>query len=84
MLFNVFRNDHNKGVKYTLNKFANDSKLAGTVVSVEGRKALQRDLDRLQSWAVINSVKFNTSRCQILHLVQGNPGYTYEGQEPGK
>ena len=45
--------------------------------SLEGREALQRDLDRLESWAITNCMKFNNSKCQILHLGQGNPGYTY-------
>ena len=46
--------------------------------SLEGREALQRDLDRLESWAITNCMKFNNSKCQILHLGQGNPAYTYK------
>jgi len=46
--------------------------------SVEGREALQRDLDRLESWAITKRMKFNKSESQILHLQQGNPGYTHK------
>ncbi|KAK4832961.1 hypothetical protein QYF61_026787 [Mycteria americana] len=32
----------------------------------KGSKVLQRDLNRLESWAVTNHIKFNRSKCQIL------------------
>ena len=59
-------------------KFADNTKLGGAVDSLEGREALQRDLGRLESWAITNRMKFNKSKCWILHLGQGNPGYTYK------
>ncbi|KAK4813849.1 hypothetical protein QYF61_001947 [Mycteria americana] len=66
------------GVKCTLRKFANDTKLGGAVDSLNGREALQRDLDRLESWAMTNHMKFIRSKCWILHLGRGNPGYMYK------
>ncbi|GAB0194946.1 sorting nexin-12 [Grus japonensis] len=72
-----------KGIKCMLSKFADNTKLGGAVDSLDSREALQRDLDRLDSWTITNCMKFNKSKCQILHLGQGNPGYTHKLQDEG-
>ncbi|GAB0181974.1 mitochondrial enolase superfamily member 1 [Grus japonensis] len=73
-LFNIFVGDRDSGIECTLSKFADDT--------LEGRDAIQRDLDRLERWARANRMKFNKAKGKVLHMGRRNPKHNYRlGEE---
>lgn len=57
--FNDFINNLEDGGDDTLSVFAGDTKFGGTDDMLEGRAAIQRDLDRCEEWDDSNIMKLN-------------------------
>ncbi|PKU48653.1 rna-directed dna polymerase from mobile element jockey-like [Limosa lapponica baueri] len=76
-LLSNFVGDMDSGIECSLGKFADDTKLCGVVDMLEGRDAIQKDLDRLERWACANLMKFSKAKCNVLHLCHGNPNHKY-------
>jgi len=83
VLFNIFIYDLDSGIECTLSKFADNIHLSAVVDMPEGRAAIQKDLNKLKKWALVNFMRFNNAKWKVLHLGWGNLQYQYRLENEG-
>ena len=77
LLFLIFINDIDKGIVSKLLKFADDTKLVGTVSSEVEIEQLRTDLERLYSWSIDWQMLFNTDKCKVMYFGYKNNTASY-------
>jgi len=73
VLFSIFTKHLDERIRCTLSKFADDTKLAGSVDQPERRQALQRDPDSLDQWTKANCMRFARPSARSCTLVTTTP-----------
>jgi ribonucleases P/MRP protein subunit RPP40 len=63
-------------------KFADDTKLFGSVGTLEDIEQIRRDLERLFDWPETWQMKFNLAKCMVMHIGGKNSKarYVVEGK----
>ncbi|XP_062894859.1 uncharacterized protein LOC134341044 [Mobula hypostoma] len=67
-LFTIYINDLDEGIKCSISKFVDDTKLGGCVSCEEDTKRMQGDLDRFGEWANSWQMQFNVDICEVIHF----------------
>ena len=78
VLFVILINDMPDYVESMCQLFADDAKIFRSVKSNEDNIILQRDLNKLSTWADRWQLPFNIVKCNSLHIGRHNPHHRYE------
>ena len=78
ILFNIFINDLDENIDVSLLlKFADDTKMGQVIESEEDQVHLQSCLNRIWDWTEKWGMRFNVSKCHVMHLGRTNPRFVY-------
>ena len=80
VLFVLYINDLPAHVNCGTKMFADDTKIYRQVSSIEDCKALQKDLQGLESWANTWQMQFHPNKCKVLRIGKNNPEFSYHMQ----
>jgi len=80
VFFNTLIKDLDSGIKCTLSKFADNTKVTGAAASTEGSDAICRELDKLEKWAHISLTRFNQANFKLLQLSHDHPRCVQTGR----
>ena len=83
VLFVIFINDIDEGIRSRIWKFADDLKMMGKVTAQEDIEQLKRDIDKLVEWSEDWQLSFNLDKCKVMHIGSKNKeqGYVMNGKD---
>ena len=77
-LFIIFINDLPSVVQSFIQMFADDSKIFNEISTPGDAEDIQTDLRNLESWTDAWKLKFNESKCKVVHIGKKNPKIQYK------
>jgi len=78
ILFVLYINDLPRTcIRSIVKIFADDTKIYRSVDDEAGRNILQQDLDTLNNWSETWQLKFNKSKCKVIHFGNNNEQFNY-------
>ena len=83
ILFLIFINDLDYGIKSWILKFADDTKIFSRIRGPDDCLKLQQDVDRLLSWAEEWQMAFNFKKCKVMRIGKYTHAYEYRMKSHG-
>ena len=77
ILFILFINDIGDGLEGVLSIYADDTKHIYPVNSKHDASVLQSEIDLLDQWATTWDMKFNSTKCAVMHFGRNNQEHEY-------
>lgn len=77
VLFVVFINDITVGIEGAASLFADDAKILSISKSTTDQNRIQKDVDTLNEWAARWQMRFNVTKCKVIHFGRNNAEFTY-------
>ena len=79
LAFIIFINDLDECTELVtvMNKFADDTKLGHTTLTVGDQRVLQDCLDKLVEWTDKWCMEFNVKKCKVIHMGRNNNNFSY-------
>ncbi len=78
VLFLIYINDLEGGVRNWILKFADDTKLFAKINSRKDAEELQGDLDKIFQWSREWQMLFNVEKCKAMHIGKRNCEFGYQ------
>ena len=75
LLFILYMNEIPELIKGTAKIFADDTKVFEKFIN---KDTLQKDLDTLYKWSSMWLLKFNETKCKVMHMGRNNPRNDYK------
>ena len=75
LLFVLFINDIYESIdgNSNINLYADDTKLWREINNYADCAILQKDIDRLHKWCIVNNMKFHENKCKVLTVTNSKP-----------